>query len=283
MEDFNNEAGGLIAKAIAMYQRATSNSSLLKHSKVLTAAIPLVAIIGYLKLKDTHIFLFAFGILAISFTAYLLSNFLKKGDKVVKTANHILILTITLFLVFTISSFSAFIIMGKPAFFVPYFREVTNEKVTNEKTNESRQAIDLNDSDSAAVKNYKIKVDRSSPYTPYVLLIQNESDLNDTISQMDWWLFKSEIINKWSYDDMVNLIYKLKVDIPIFFDSTLCFQCHPTRSPNHIRWCFQSIYQKPQEIYNLWKDCFSPKELQIIRTIIAIKENPGLYKKQKMG
>jgi hypothetical protein len=118
---------------LKIYKQAIASVPILKFSKVLVATSCILALIAYLKLENATVFLYALGVIIISFLCFLFSLFLQNNDPVIKFLKYLLVTCITITTAVAILGFAFFIIWGKPEFYNRWFSDQNTPKLDSTK------------------------------------------------------------------------------------------------------------------------------------------------------
>lgn len=118
---------GKLAALINIYRESVRNVPLLKYSWIIIAAIVLLALTAYFKLKNSDVFFYAICVIVVSFFGFLFSYFLRTKDTFIKYSIRILIICIVITSTIAILSFGAFIIWEKPTFYERWFPDQSNK------------------------------------------------------------------------------------------------------------------------------------------------------------
>lgn len=118
---------------LKIYRQAVKNSSVLKYSWVLIATICILALVGYFKLKNFDVFLYAIGVIAISFIAFLFSFLMRTKDVFIRILLYILVTCIVIVCSSAVLAFGSFIFWQKPEFYKRWFPDQTESVLHNQK------------------------------------------------------------------------------------------------------------------------------------------------------
>jgi len=108
---------------ITLYRQAVRNLPFLKYSWVLIATIAILSLTAYFRLNNFDVFLYAIGVIVISFLSFVFSLLLKTKDKFVRFLLYIFITSFVLTMVIATLGFGSFIIWQKPIFYSRWFPE----------------------------------------------------------------------------------------------------------------------------------------------------------------
>jgi hypothetical protein len=148
---------------LAIYRVAIKNVPILKYSWVLIAAICVLAMAAYFKLKNSDVFGYALALIVISFLGFVFSFLLKTKDHIIRFLLYFLIGSIVLTMSAIILSFASFIFFKRPDFFAKWFSDKTQNSNSNDNNTAKKE--------SASVMNFA----ETKPF-PKLIYNVNEKD-----------------------------------------------------------------------------------------------------------
>lgn len=104
-----------------LYRESVRNVPLLKYSWVLVSTVCILALIGYFKLRNEEVFLYALAVLVICFLGFVFSLFLNKKDKVIRFALYLFVYSLILTMCIAVLGLGSFIIFERPSFYRRWF------------------------------------------------------------------------------------------------------------------------------------------------------------------
>ncbi|MDR0794332.1 MAG: Ig-like domain-containing protein [Chitinophagaceae bacterium] len=112
-----------------IYNQAIKNFPLLKFSKVIIAAIAILAIVGYFKLNSKTVIYYAIGVMFISFLGFLFSYLLtNRNNKYIRFLIYFLLSCIIIVIGSVILLFGVYIVTGKH---ITFFNKIFNKDTTS--------------------------------------------------------------------------------------------------------------------------------------------------------
>jgi len=121
---------------LKLYRESTKNVPVLKYSWVLIATICILALVGYFKLKNEDVFLYALYVLLISFLGYVFSALLKNRDKPIRIALYTFVYSLIVAMCAMVLSFAYFILFAKPTFYKRWFSDKSISIISSKKNSE---------------------------------------------------------------------------------------------------------------------------------------------------
>jgi hypothetical protein len=121
--EHRNQLGNLMK----LYRESVKNVPLLRYSYILIATICILAIIGYFKLKNLDVFLYALGVIFISLVGYVASYLTKTTDRFFRMLLKILATAIVVTMCVAILGLGSYIVFKKPTFYQTLFPQKTND------------------------------------------------------------------------------------------------------------------------------------------------------------
>lgn len=113
---------------IELYKEAIQFVPILRYSWVIIATICILTLTAYFKLQNTDVFIYAVGVIIISFLAFIFSTLLKTGELFIKVVLYFFIACLIFTMATAVLGLASYIVFQKPVF---YERLFPNENVDN--------------------------------------------------------------------------------------------------------------------------------------------------------